>query len=242
MVELGNLDLVQCTEVIDLVSISGNYKILTGNSCDIVSMYRKRQRSEKKLSLYQYYQKMKNNGGPLSKEGVTYIPHFVGGDGQPKYPVTSSYARSTILTHMPWDDSRKPTYEGKWIEKFNEFIQSSDCPTSVKVAYARVKERHLKKTTFVEPTASEECYDYESTTGMDEETKDLLSLVSTFTKSMNPEIAIEGFSMNRGINYDWSSRTNKVRKITIVIYHRKHPNVVQISSNNISPQHEILFS
>ena len=217
MVELGDLDLVHCTEVIDLVSISGNYKILTGNSGDIVSIYRKRQKSDRNLSLYQFYHKMKNNGGPISKEGVTYIPHFVGGDGQPKYPVTTSYARATILTHMPWDDTRKPTYEGKWIDKFNEFINSTACPTSVKVSYARVKERHTRKETFVEPTASEECYDFETTADVDDETKDLLSLVSTFNTSMNPEVAVDGFSMNRGIDYDWGSRSNEVNKTGIRI-------------------------
>ena len=146
---------------------------------------------------------MKNNNGPLSREGIVYIPHFVGGNGQPKYPVTMSYARSTILTHMPWDDKRKPTYEGKWIEKFNDFIKSSECPTSVKIAYALAKDRYVKKMTYVEPTAKEEHCDFEATAKMDDETKDILSLVSTFTQSTSPEVAINGFSKDHGLNYAW---------------------------------------
>ena len=68
----------------------------------------------------------------------------------------------------------------EWIDEFLDFVANDDCPQTVKLEYARVKERSESKRP-PEATASEECYDYESTADVDDAVKDLLSIVATQT-------------------------------------------------------------
>ena len=200
MVHLAGLDLVLCSEIIEIVSISGSYKVMTSAANDMLAQYRKRQLF-KSMSLHKFFHKIKNKDGP-----VKYIPHYVGGNGQPKYPVTVGYARATLIIHEPWSDKQRPSYEGDWIRKFEDFLNAPHCPSSVKVAYERVRYRYNRNLTHAEPTAGEECYDMEIDTSPDQETEDLLSLVSTMKATLNPEIIMNQNRFDRGINYDWGKR------------------------------------
>jgi len=94
MVILGGLDLVKSSEGIETVSVSGHYKLISTSHKDIVSRYQKREKKYSHLSLKQFFEEKKQN----------IIPHFVGGSGQPCYPVSESYARTTLLINRPWSD------------------------------------------------------------------------------------------------------------------------------------------
>jgi len=63
-----------------------------------------------------------------------------------------------------------------------------------------------------EATASEECYDFESTAEVDDAVKDLLSIVATQTMTSDPYFDIHNIRINRGLNYDWSQRVKVSRQ------------------------------
>ena len=116
----------------------------------------------------------------------------------------------TLLVHRPWRASTPPRLsKEQWIKEFNNFFSDSCCPQSVKIAYARVRERKVKKKkrrhTQCEPKAEdEECYDYEAHGDMDDETRDILNLVKTNAVSNDPGVTIGDFKFDRGRNCDWS--------------------------------------
>jgi hypothetical protein len=93
MCELSRKPMVICSEVIETVSLSGYTKLSTdGNyntSKTLLTKYRNRT-IDLHLSFHDFFYKMKNQS---SKKGREYVPHYVGGSGQPVYPVTENYAR-----------------------------------------------------------------------------------------------------------------------------------------------------
>ena len=212
MVELDKLPLVLCTDSIEPISLSGSYQVKASSQNGVVARYRKVAPTSPHLSLYAFfsedYERRKR------KSSCKYvIPHWIGGNGQPTFPVTYDYARTTLLVHKPWKAATPPRLsKDEWINQFNEFIASSSCPKSVKLTYVRVRERKLKNR-HGEPTAGEECYDYEPNADMDTETQDILSLVKTTTVSNDPTLNIDNFSFDRGLNYDWSQRMHPVSEI-----------------------------
>ena len=156
MVELDKLPLVLCTETIESISLSGSYKLSSDTHQGLVSRYRKIAAAKQpETSLNDLFNQENRN---TSK---TVIPHWIGGRGQPTYPVTKDYARMTLLVHRPWKASTPPRLsKEQWIQEFNQFLVDPECPQSVKIAYTRVRERKIKKRQ-CEPTAEdEECYDH----------------------------------------------------------------------------------
>ena len=77
-----------------------------------------------------------------------------------------------------------------------------------------------------EATASEECYDYESTADVDDAVKDLLSIVATQTMTNDPFFDIHNVRINRGLNCDWSQR--------VKVSSRDTANDVDMTSQKIS--------
>jgi len=146
MCELGKLPMVICTETIETLSIS-SAKFQQGESSasTFVTKYKNRDENFKSLSLHQYFMKEKNTDGKKTTTKEV-VPHYVGGSGQPKYPVTRGYARATLIQHYPWSKSSPLPPEEDYISIFNNFFESSDCPASVKLAFERAKLRfYLKK-------------------------------------------------------------------------------------------------
>ena len=166
MVELDKLPLVLSTESIESISLSGSYKLTSDSHNGLIA----RRRCRKTAAAAPERPDLSLSG--LFEEEVerrttkkTVIPHWVGGRGQPTYPVTHDYARMTLLVHKPWMEGTITSFrrtKDKWIQDFNDFVNSLDCPKSVKIACTRVRERKLKKRQ-CEPTAEdEECFDYEA--------------------------------------------------------------------------------
>jgi hypothetical protein len=98
MCALSRKPMVICSEVIETVSLSRYTKLSTdGNyntSKTLLTKYRNRT-IDLHLSFHFFY-KMKNQS---SKKGREYVPHYIGGSGQPVYPVTANYARIELMKH-----------------------------------------------------------------------------------------------------------------------------------------------
>jgi hypothetical protein len=217
MVEISELPLTQCSEITETINISGSYKVSSESHSDMVSRYRKIAKSRPDLSLYEFVNDA-INARPRKivrkySNNATVIPHFVGARGQPKHPPTKEYAMSTLIVHKPWGDEKPKTRESNqaWIDEFLEFIQQSNCPETVKLEYARIKERSESKRQ-PEATTAEECFDNETTADTDDTVKDLLNIITTQTMSNDPFLNINEKKINRGLTYNWSQRTTVSKK------------------------------
>ena len=201
MVELSDLPLVLCTESTETINLSGSYK-LTGGNEKFLKRYRKRAPYDRTLSLHQHVVEMLNE----VKSKKTIIPHYVGANGQPKYPPTKEYAMAVLLVHKPWGAEAPPhRTDEEILREFHEFVESPECPKQVLMEYSRVKERYSSKRP-PEAVASEECFDREIQPDMDAETKEMLSIVTSVSHSTDPFLSINEFSFDRGFQYDWTHR------------------------------------
>ena len=133
-----------------------------------------------------------------------------------------------LIVHKPWSDSKPRRRSGpkEWIDEFLEFIQQDECPEFVKLEFARVKERAQSKRP--EAVASEECYDDENRADIDDDVKDLLSIITTKTMASDPFFNVNDYKINRGLHYDWSQRTT-------VSTNRCHE-AVSSARNHLSPK------
>jgi hypothetical protein len=133
------------------------------------------------------------------------IPHFVGGSSQPRYPVTEEYARSSLLIYKPWKGTLKhPTQLDKsYIEEFEQFLQSEDCPDAVKIPYERMKQRYISKTQHYEPTSEVQGTD-QPDGEVPQEIQDLVDLASSFNVNDMDIDEQDDLPYDFGDNYDWS--------------------------------------
>lgn len=209
--EVGELPLTLSTEVTETVNLSGSYKLSSDTHFDLVNRYRRIAKQHPNMSLHDFVKvELNTEDRKIRKKYVknaSVIPHYVGANGQPKYPPTMEYARSVLIVHKPWGDDkpRKRSGPKEWINEFEEFVQLDECPEFVKLEYARVKERARSKRP--EAVASEECYDDEFRADVDDEVNDLLSIITTKTMSNDPFLNVSDFKINRGLHHDWSERT-----------------------------------
>jgi len=202
MVELAQLSLVLCSESFETVSLSGSYRLTSDTHRDLITRYRKLAAANPSMSLHDFV----TNVLKKKKSEKPIIPHYVGANGQPKYPPTKEYARSILLVHKPWaSDSPPYLQDTQWIEEFKSFVTSPDCPRSVALEYARVKERYLSKRS-EETVATEECYDANTHASMDDVTRDILNIVTNHSKTSDPFFSLNDHRFNRGFNYNWSTR------------------------------------
>ena len=169
---LGQLDLTKCTETIENVSISNTVQLRkaesAGKNSTMVSRYQNRPQEDEHLSLHQFFHKVKNKGQSAKRGAI--IPHFVGVNGKPTFPVTADYAKHQLIVHQPWRECPK---KKDWIAEFNLFINSNQAPDSAKMTYQRVHIRHLQGTTWYDPVA--EVYD-NTTNLIDMNDRELLEL------------------------------------------------------------------
>jgi hypothetical protein len=142
---LAELPLVTCTETIESMSISNSKAPSLGdedrNSATqrtFINQYKSRPPKYETYSLHRYFFHLKNND-----ESKQYImPHFVGINGAPKFPVTPDNARHTIIVYMPW--RQYPKYDD-WVDEFERFIHSKDCTPTARLTYEGVMQQHMPK-------------------------------------------------------------------------------------------------
>jgi hypothetical protein len=207
MCHLAGLNLVLCSESIESVSISGTYKLGTENQAKatLLSKYANRDSTEKDMTLHQYFFFTKQKSTQLRKPA---IPHYVGGRSFPTYPVTEGYAKSVLTCHVPWIGSSNSQTNRNYIQEFQDFIKSGDCPKSVKVAYGRVKARYLQKNKTQEPTSQIQTINYDTfSKDLDPEIIDIVALAGTLGVHQKDDDELD---YNIGLNYDWSQQSFQV--------------------------------
>lgn len=208
MCHLAGLNLVLCSESIEPVSISGTYKLGTETQAKatLLSQYAKRENTLEDMTLHQYFFFKKQTSTRLRKPP---IPHYVGGRSYPTYPVTEGYAKSVLTCHVPWIGCSHFEANKNYIQEFQDFIKSNNCPKSVKVAYGRVKNRYLQKNKSQEPTSQIQTTNYDTfSKDLDPEIIDIVALAGTLGihQTDNDEL-----DYNIGLNYDWSQQHYQVR-------------------------------
>jgi hypothetical protein len=104
MVHLSGLRLWLCSDTIERVSLSSGYRLHKGegsSSTSMVSRYANRlktclpdqQQRMVQMCLDDYFNHIKNEPSKWKKSGKIIIPHYIGAQASPVYPVTPQYAR-----------------------------------------------------------------------------------------------------------------------------------------------------
>jgi hypothetical protein len=138
MLELAKLPMVICSETIETVSLSRYTKITDGSSNQYKTFLSRYKNRTELLdhSLHEYFHKVKNSATDQKRE---IVPHYVGGSGQPKFPVTKNYARIELMKHRPCKSALTPPTTENIIEQFKTLLNDPKCPRTVKLSYERAK-------------------------------------------------------------------------------------------------------
>ena len=185
MCHLAKLDLFLCSESIDTVSISGEYRLCTSGEAksSFLTKYAKRDITKyDDMSLHQYFHYTKSFAPSRQYSNhKCIIPHYVGAKSTPTFPVTEGYAKSVLILHEPWTNTFNEQAESRdYVKELESFLLNPLCPMGVQVGYERVKARYEQKTQFVEPTGRKDNIFYESfSTSVDESVEEIVALAST---------------------------------------------------------------
>ena len=190
-----------------------------------------RHSSLEHLSLHQFFHNQRNN----DKTKQLILPNFVGLSGTPCYPVTSEYARHSLIVHSPW---RIYPSHIDWISEFNQFINSSRAPISAKLTYQRVVQRYIDKMTHYEAKAHEVDH---SSNPVSEEDQDIMYLAGLKGNDEFDSDDAIFLSLEKGCDFEWdkspkvrlhlplSKSTTKATTLTYFLYIQKrnllNPNI-----------------
>ena len=228
MVELTSLPLVLCSEQIDKINISGALRIKTSNSYgeytqSLLQKYQNRHIDYEDITFCQFVH-MECKKKYSTK---TVIPHFIGMTSSPVYPPTVSYARATLIIHMPWRNASFHTLsDSECIYQFNKGVKDKKFPTSVLISYEKVYQQHTENRKNLEPLQTTEPYETRDE-GLSKEDTDMIRAMSSITANMAQNVTLNGNQYDRGVEYDWSKRiypvsllhTNRKKKIVSIFLH-----------------------
>jgi hypothetical protein len=208
MVHLAGLDLHLCSETIQIVSISGCYRLTeddkhVSKSNSIMKVYGSRQYNVL-MGFDDYYGLLKNK----VRDTKLVIPHYVGGKSLPIFPPTRDYARSVLLLYKPWVGTF--IEEGRdFVKEFNEFIVMPTCPAKVKIPFHRIRQRVLSKSVHKEPISQVQAMDYaQFSVEISEDAQDAVDIASTFPVGYDGnEDTLLDFKYDKGLEHDWSKPT-----------------------------------
>ena len=216
MCHLGKLNLFLCSESIDTVSISGEYRLQTSWEANstVLAKYAKRDAMTcNEMSLHQYFNYLKNpESSKLQSNQKCIIPHYVGARSLPTYPPTEGYAKSVLILHVPWRKTFNEQEQSRdYIKEFESFLKTSMCPMSVKIGYGRAKTRYEQKKQFVEPTGKKETIFYESfSTSVDDSVEEMVALASTLGLTCTADILEEDEYFYGDASTNWSKQYYEV--------------------------------
>ena len=229
MVHIGQLDLVDCSESIDTVSISGYYKLNTGRpSTTFLKKYASRPHNLKHLTLHEYFHVLKNKAQDPSTVNASYVPHYVGANSHPQYPPTIPYARSVILLHKPWFKTFEPNQD--FVSLFQELIDNPTCPLHVKLPYLRIKARVEDRKTHIEPTNTlDDPICPFLSDKIPNDLKDAIQLANTLPIT-NQQQDFDTYVFDYGKDHDWSRQYYPVstRFLDQLTYVQELPNPCHI--------------
>ena len=216
MCHLAQLDLFLCSETIETVSISGEYRLSTSKGANYTELakYAKRDKPEYiKMSLHQYFDYTKNHDPSKQHKNHKYIiPHYVGARSAPIYPPTEAYAKSVLLLHVPWRYTFNEQNESRdYVKGFESFVDSDNCPMSVKMGFGRAKKRYEEKKQFIEPTGRKDNIFYEPfSTTFDESVEEIVTLASTIGLTSALQIQEDEYFYG-DVSTNWCNQYQKVR-------------------------------
>jgi hypothetical protein len=170
-VELLSLDLYWCTESMRHVNLSGfrRLKEKGESGSDNVAVYASRKEREN-MSMNDFLNTLsakKRIKIPMTASDLYRIrplqpelrPEIIiptGLNGNPVFPVSSSYARTVLLLHKPWSKSKPLAFESEGavtlFPEFYQFLKSDLCPINVRLGYASAKEKYDRGLRFLEVT------------------------------------------------------------------------------------------
>jgi hypothetical protein len=197
-VMLADLPLSHCSECIETVSISNNRKITVEKDSSkgtkkLIKAYADRDKRFHHLSLHEYFFVHREQ---LMKKRPA-IPHYVGSNGYPIFPVTQAYCRHVLLVYKPWTIYPE---KREWKKEFQVFINTKDCPKSARLTYDRVMQRHYMGTKFVDPKAAQ----VDNTKNkMSEEDEIALLLTGMGAQDLDQNNMDAIKKINRGHDHDW---------------------------------------
>ena len=107
MVLLANLQLFDCSETIETVSLAGSYRLsqstYKSKAKNFLFDYAKRSDELNSYSFDDYFNYQKGK----SKTNQDIIPHYVGGSSIPIFSPTQEYPKSVLLLYKPWKKTLK---------------------------------------------------------------------------------------------------------------------------------------
>jgi hypothetical protein len=212
MVHLAGLDLHLCSETIEIVSISGSYRLSEDNHVSKANTVLKRYGSRKdnqEMSFDDYFNLSRNKNKKENKKII--IPHYVGGKCLPTFPPTKDYARSVLLLYKPWI-GRFIDEDRDFLHEFYRFITSPECPAKVKISFRRMEHRFNTKSGHKEPISKMEAVNYaQFSMDISEETKEAVDIASTFPVGCEDnEDTLLDYKFDKGVDFDWSVPTIQV--------------------------------
>lgn len=213
MVENTELPLNRCSDIITTVSITGGSRISTHGqqpSKSFVRSYSERSDQDEHLSFSEFvYQDLRRK-----HEGFV-VAHFVGMNNFPCIPVSASYARSTLILHIPWRNFYfHQLNNSSCIEKFFQVIKTNGFPKSVNMAYVRAQTEYDKKILMSQQIQTNANCDDDCTTDNDDDPavlndEDDLLLRCVTTLQNNGSLTDndhESIHFDQGLEYDWGQR------------------------------------
>jgi hypothetical protein len=219
---LAKLPLVICSESVETISLANVSRVSNRYDCTnktIIAKYNNRTEHLDK-SLHQFFHRTKNKD-TINNNRKEIVPHYVGGLGQPTYPISKNFARIEMLKHIPWSDCH-PLPELNDLTKiplFEEFLNSDHCPLSVSISLERAKNRvEMRKKGIDEPISEEIIHLTQISENIDEDTKHLLCMVSNLLDSNNIFDSLENNGFDIGRQNDWGKRINKVSTLNLYFY------------------------
>ena len=203
VMEIAKLPFTTCSEQIIPVHAIGYYRITEKPvSNNMMSLYGHRNINPKQNFADFFYRTYESK--PTAKPPIM---HISGLNGNPVYPVSYDYARSVLIFYKPWSGINKDLLKDRSqvITEFNEFVNSSDCPISVKQAYTRAKLRYKNGQEFIDNNKEDEEYFlHNNNLSNDVELSRFIEFSNSFPREAKDFSIMNGYQLNIGRNYNWS--------------------------------------
>ena len=234
VLEIARLPLTFCSEEFVEVRANGYYRIvseankkdtLNTSGKNILTKYATRDKEDENMSLSNFFYNRTNSENK--------ILHITGLNGTPTYPITSGYAKTSLILYKPWkgksDLSIKSDKDA--IESFKSFLKHNTCPRTVKRRYQAAKQLYNNGSPRCEPT-TKDAGDYEDTNfenDNDEYSIDgnAFRALSTFQKETVPTLNDNGREYDMGKLYDWFGNNKVSNFVMLTIAHVRHSSLYQ---------------
>lgn len=228
MVLLGRLNLTQCTEGFETVSLSLSSRIRIkpreeehdseqtepkASKEKFIKLYMLRGPQYENYSLYRYFHLVYNSDARRQQRsgGKFLIPNFVGVSGKPQYPVTPGYARCVLLVYKPWREY--PSKQNPhWEQEFMSFINGQNCPVSARMAYDREVRKFYDNVSSYDPKAQKMDHTGDGLTQEDEDLLFALGLKSNQRVTDEDELLFQQMDFGKSFKWDAKPKVSRMTK------------------------------